>query len=148
MVSAGSGRDVGSGGDGWHPTGTLVQPWLHYPPLGLLGVVSGYLPCRKDKRGIKTRALQPLRAPEMWGTVLYPQQLLLKSVGVTSPPELSDGQNLSLGSLHTTTAVEMKRSWLNQPEGGLLSPSGFLLIILGDGAGGFWPVVFPPGESP
>ena len=42
----------------------------------------------------------------------------------------------------------MKRSWLNQPEGGLLSPGGFPLAIPGDGAGGFWSVVFPPGESP
>lgn len=68
-------------------------------------------------------------------------------MGVTSPPEPTDGQNLSLGPLHTTAAIEMKKSWLNQPESGLFSPGGFLFAIPADEAGGFWPVVFPPGES-
>lgn len=139
---------MGFGGEGWHPAGSFVQPWLHYPPLCLRGVISGYLPCRKDEQDIKSRALWVLRAPETWGMMLHPQQLLLKSVGIMSPPELSDGQNFSLGSLHTTTAIEMKRSWLNQPESGLFSHSGFLLAIPGDEAGGFWHVVFPPGECP
>lgn len=84
----------------------------------------------------------------MWRRMLHPQQLPLKSVGVTSPPEPTDGQNLSLGPLHTTAALGMKKSWLNQPESGLFSPGGFLFAIPADEAGGFWPVVFPPGESP
>lgn len=37
---------------------------------------------------------------------------------------------------------------MNQPKGGLLSPNGFPLAVPGDGASGFWSMVFPPGESP
>lgn len=86
---------------------------------------------------MNTRALQSLQAPEMWGKILHPQQLLLQSAGIKTPLELSDAQNLALGSLHTSIAIEMKRTWLIQLQGGLLSPSDFPLTILSDGAGGF-----------
>lgn len=86
---------------------------------------------------MNTRAPQSLQTPEMWGKILHPQQLLLQSVGIKTPLELSDAQNLALGSLHTSIAIEMKRTWLIQLQGGLLSPSDFPLTILSDGAGGF-----------
>lgn len=92
---------------------------------------------------MNTRALQSLQAPEMWGKILHPQQLLLQSAGIKTPLELSDAQNLALGSLHTSIAIEMKRAWLIQPQGGLLSPSDFPITILSDGAGGFLSMVFP-----
>lgn len=140
-------------GEMWDLGRRLALCWKLDPTLTLLSTTGAPWVClrifamQKRKEDTNTRVLQLLQAPETWGLMLHHQQLLLKSVGITSTPKLSDGQSSSQGSLHTTTAVEMKRSWLNQPKGGLLFPSGFPLAIPSDGADGFWPIVFPPGES-
>lgn len=71
------------------------------------------------------------------GEDLAPPAAPIAISGIKTPLELSDAQNLALGSLHTSIAIEMKRTWLIQLQGGLLSPSDFPLTILSDGAGGF-----------
>lgn len=123
--------ELGFGAEGWHPAGSLFWPWLHYPPLDLLGEW-GWLRIFTMQKGQD-------RYKEPWGVILHPKEIL----GALRMQKYS----------HSTTPIEMKMSLKRigkkQPEGWSLSPGGFpphpqwLSEEMGSGL-----LALPPGECP